>query len=83
MQAPVFENGKTRLHLVPSYRFTGHFDNGTAWETSVVALHPHAIAPPPDFPVTNDLRGTGGGVPAIGKAVPPMPAAEPAKPTSR
>ena len=85
IQVPVFENGKTRLHLVPAYRFTGHFDNGTAWETSVVALHPDAIAPPPDYPVSNDLRGTDG-VPAIGKAVPPTPAdtpTEPAKPTSR
>ena len=57
IQAPVFEDGKVRLQLVPSYRFTGHFDNGTAWETSVIALHPDAIAPPPDYPVTNDLRG--------------------------
>lgn len=79
IQAPVFENGKTRLHLVPAYRFTGHFDNGTAWETSVVALHPDAIAPPPDFPVSNDLRGTNG-VPAIGKAVPPVSADAPAEP---
>jgi len=85
LQAPVWEDGKARLHLVPAYRFTGHFDNGTAWETSVVALHPDAIAPPPDFPVSNDGRGTDG-VPAIGKAVPPIPAdapTEPAKPTSR
>ena len=85
IQAPVFENGRTRLHLVPAYRFTGRFDNGTAWETSVVALHPDAIAPPPDFPGPGDLRGADG-VPAIGRAVPPTPPdarTEPAKPTSR
>jgi hypothetical protein len=68
LQAPVWEDGKSRLHLVPAYRFTGHFQDGTAWETSVVALHRDAIAPPPDLPV-GDLGG-GGDVPAIGKAEP-------------
>lgn len=44
IQTSVFENGQVRLALVPSYRFVGHFDNGTPWETSVIALHPDAIA---------------------------------------
>jgi hypothetical protein len=74
IQAPVFEDGRVRLHLVPSYRFLGHFDNGAPWETSVIALHPDAIAPPPpDFPVADDGRGVGVG-PGVGKAVPPTPA---------
>lgn len=49
IQTSVFEDGRVRLALVPSYRFVGHFDNGSPWETSVLALHPDAIAPPP-FP---------------------------------
>lgn len=47
LQTSVFEDGQVRLALVPAYRFTGHYDNGTRWETSVLALHPDAIAPPP------------------------------------
>ena len=80
LQVPVFEDGRARLHLVPAYRFMGRFDNGSWWETSVIALHPDAIAPPPDFPVVDDVRpGGGGGTTGIGKAVPPMPpGAEPA-----
>jgi hypothetical protein len=73
LQAPVFEDGRARLDLVPAYRFLGHFDNGTPWETSVIALHPDAIAPPPNTPVAADLRGTG--IPTIGPAVPPTPPA--------
>jgi hypothetical protein len=73
IQAPVFEGGHVRLHLVPSYRFLGHFDNGTPWETSVIALHPDAIAPRPNFPIADDLRGTGGGS-GTGKVIPPTPA---------
>ena len=72
MQAPAFEDGHVRLLLVPAYRFLGHFDNGSAWETSVIALHPDAIAPPPDVPIPADGResvGTG----SVGKAVPPAP----------
>src|SRR5204862_7834783 len=74
IQAPVFEDGRARLHLVPAYRFVGHVDNGPPWETTVIALHPDAIAPPPDIPIADDLRGSGGG-PATGKAVPPTPPA--------
>jgi len=79
VQVSVFEDGQVRLALVPSYRFTGHFDNGSPWSTSVIALHPDAIAPPPDFPVSDDVRsGGGGGATGVGKAVPPPPpAAEP------
>ena len=78
IQTSVFEDGKVRLMMVPSYRFTGHFADGTPWETSVVALHPDAIAPPPpDFPVTDDVQ-SGGGTTGVGKAVPPTPAPEPA-----
>ena len=51
VQASVFEDGKVRWALIPAYRFTGHFDNGSPWETSVIALHPDAIAPPPTSPV--------------------------------
>lgn len=74
LQAPVWEGGRARLHLVPAYRFTGHFRDGTAWETSVVALHRDAIAPPPDLPV-HDLGGAGD-VPAIGRPE-PAPAVRP------
>jgi hypothetical protein len=81
VQASVFEDGKVRWALVPAYRFTGHFDNGTPWATSVIALHPDAIAPPPDFPVSDDVRSGGGGGATgtdVGRAVPPSPpAAEP------
>ena len=78
IQTSVFEDGKVRLMLVPSYRFIGHFADGTAWETSVVALHPDAIAPPPpDFPVSDDVQ-SGGGTTGVGKAVPPTPTPEPA-----
>jgi hypothetical protein len=77
IQTSVFENGQVRLALVPSYRFVGHFVDGTPWETSVVALHPDAIAPPPDYPVSADVQ-SGGGTTGVGKAVPPTPAAEPA-----
>ena len=86
-QTSVFEDGQVRLALVPSYRFVGHFDNGMPWETSVIALHPDAIAPPPargpggvprsDYPVDGDVR-SGGGATGVGKAVPPTPPAEPA-----
>ena len=81
MQTSMFEDGQVRLALVPSYRFTGHFDNGSPWETSVIALHPDAIAPPPNFPVGDDVRSGGGGGATgtgVGKAVPPTPPAEPA-----
>ena len=77
IQTSVFEDGQVRMAMVPSYRFTGHFDNGSPWETSVLALHPDAIAPPPDYPVDTDVR-SGGGVTGVGKAVPPTPAPEPA-----
>jgi hypothetical protein len=56
MQTSVFEDGQVRLAMVPSYRFTGHFDNGSPWETSVIALHPDAIAPPPNYPIESDVR---------------------------
>jgi hypothetical protein len=71
IQTSVFEDGQVRLAMVPSYRFVGHFDNGSAWETSVIALHPDTIAPPPDFPVSSGTTG-------VGKAVPPIPVPEPA-----
>lgn len=74
VQAPVWEDGKARLHLVPAYRFTGHFQDGSSWETSVIALHPDAIAPPPDLPV-RDLGGKGD-VPAVGRPE-PAPAVRP------
>ena len=78
IQTSVFEDGQIRLALVPSYRFVGRFDNGSGWETSVIALHPDAIAPPPDVPVADVGSGAGGGVTGVGKAVPPAPAPEPA-----
>ena len=72
LQAPAYEGGKTRMVLVPAYRFLGHFDNGSAWETSVIALHPDAIAPPPDVPIAVNGREVGG-TGTVGKAVPPTP----------
>lgn len=78
IQTSVFEDGQVRMAMVPSYRFVGHFDNGSPWETSVIALHPDAIAPPPAYPVDDDIRRSGGGATGVGQAVPPMPAAEPA-----
>ena len=77
IQTSVFEDGKVRLMMVPSYRFTGQFADGNPWETSVVALHPDAIAPPPDYPVNDDVQ-SGGGTTGVGKAVPPTPTPEPA-----
>ena len=86
LQTSAFEDGQVNLVMVPSYRFVGHFDNGSPWETSVVALHPDAIAPPPAYPV-DDVRTGGGatgvgatgvGVAGVGKAVPPTPADTPA-----
>jgi len=53
VQASVFEDGEVHWTLVPAYRFTGHFDNGSPWSTSVIALHPDAIAPPPNYPVSD------------------------------
>jgi hypothetical protein len=51
MPIPVYEDADhMRLHLVPAYRFTGHFEGGGPWETTVMALHPDAIAPPPVKP---------------------------------
>jgi hypothetical protein len=78
MQAPAFEGGQVRLLLVPAYRFLGHFDNGSAWETTVIALHPDAIAPPPNVPIAVDGRESGG-TGAVGKAVPPIPPDAPAR----
>ena len=76
LQTSVFEDGQVRLVMVPSYRFVGHFDNGSPWETSVIALHPDAIAPPPTHPVDGDVR-SGGGVTGVGRADPPTPAPQP------
>ena len=59
VQAPVWDGGRARMMLVPAYRFRGHFDDGSAWETSVIALHPDAIAPPPDVPAGAGGRKTG------------------------
>jgi hypothetical protein len=78
IQTSVFEDGQVRLAMIPSYRFLGHFDNGSPWETSVFALHADAIAPPPAYPSDADVRRSGGGVTGVGKAVPPAPADEPA-----
>ena len=72
MPAPVWDGGRARSMLVPAYRFLGHFDGGAAWETSVIALHPDAIAPPPDVPVAVDGRESVGPA-TVGKAVPPTP----------
>ena len=75
IQTSLFEDGQVRMAMVPSYRFVGHFDNGSAWETSVIALHPDAIAPPP---ADAGVRRDGGGATGVGKAVPPTPTPEPA-----
>ena len=94
---PVYEkDGRMQMHLVPAYRFTGHFENADSpeaakWETTVIALHPDAIAPPPVSIMTGkggvnvggtdpggtDMGGQGVGSvePAIAPA-PPVPATE-------
>jgi hypothetical protein len=59
---PVY-SGRTapaRMYLVPAYRFTGTFGGGEAWETTVIALHPDAIAPPPtiDAPPVKGTEST-------------------------
>ncbi|HEY3240237.1 MAG TPA: hypothetical protein VGL92_11770 [Acidimicrobiia bacterium] len=57
---PVY-SGRTapaRMYLVPAYRFTGTFQGGEAWETSVIALHPDAIAPPPPVDGEFPVKGT-------------------------
>lgn len=66
---PVHADGTHRLYLVPAYRFTGTYESGEAWETTVVALHPDAIAQPPpvdDVPVVDGLRTDSG--PAVDDA---------------
>ena len=74
LQAAAWEDGKSVMVLVPAYRFAGQFDNGSPWETAVIALHPDAIAPPPDMPVAVDGRETGGtGTATVGTAVLPTP----------
>jgi hypothetical protein len=57
---PVY-SGRTapaRMYLVPAYRFTGTFQGGEAWETTVIALHPDAIAPPPMEDGPPPVKGT-------------------------
>jgi hypothetical protein len=47
----VWTDGTVQTHLVPAYRFTGKWSSpemGDRWETTVIALHPDAIAPPPE-----------------------------------
>jgi hypothetical protein len=46
----VWTDGTIQTHLVPAYRFTGKWSTaemGDRWETTVIALHADAIAPPP------------------------------------
>lgn len=50
LPAPGWDGQRSRLYLVPAYRFLGHFEDGSRYETPVVALAPDAIAPPPAFP---------------------------------
>lgn len=73
----VYSGSVTRLHLVPAYRFTGSFEGGEPFETSVVALHPDAIAPtePGREPLV-DPGGSGAGVSgggSPGMSTPPAP----------
>jgi hypothetical protein len=75
-----------KMFLVPAYRFTGTFKDGSAWETTVVALHPDAIAPPPAVTgVVEDVAPAKGTV-ATSAPMPPVdmaPTTAPAKPPVR
>jgi hypothetical protein len=58
LPAPGWDGQRTRLYLVPAYRFTGHFEDGSRYEAPVMALAPDAIAPPPpqaDEPMTKPM----------------------------
>ncbi|MGH8993490.1 MAG: hypothetical protein ACRDYV_02620 [Acidimicrobiia bacterium] len=86
---PVYSGrtGAYRMYLVPGYRFRGTFQGGEMWETTVIALHPDAIAPPPAVETT-PVKGEGvttlpmpadmgsGQAPAVGPA--PTPERAPA-----
>jgi hypothetical protein len=50
LPAPGWDGQRSRLYLVPAYRFLGHLEDGSRYEAPVVALAPDAIAPPPAFP---------------------------------
>jgi hypothetical protein len=50
LPAPGWDGQRSRLYLVPAYRFLGHFEDGSRYEAPIVALAPDAIAPPPAFP---------------------------------
>jgi hypothetical protein len=83
---PVY-SGRTapaRMYLVPAYRFTGTFQGGEVWETSVIALHPDAIAPPPgmDVPPVKGSESTTLPMPAPDPSATVMTGAPP-KPPAR
>lgn len=75
LPAPVYEDGREHLHLVPAYRFTGTFEGGDPFETSVIALHPDAIAPPP-------AQKDGGREPSPLPVEPAPPSLDPGRPSS-
>lgn len=81
---PVYEkDGRMQMHLVPAYRFTGRFENAETpemakWETTMIALHPDAIAPPPVSILYGrdggaGSKGGGDGVSGIESAIEPAP----------
>jgi hypothetical protein len=44
----LWTDGTYRMHMVPGYRFTGHFaDGNTPYESSVLAIDPALTLPPP------------------------------------
>jgi hypothetical protein len=58
LPAPGWDGRRSRLYLVPAYRFIGHFEDGSRYEAPVIALAPDAIAPPPprpDEPMTKPM----------------------------
>lgn len=78
---PVWTDGEhTQLYLVPAYRFTGHLPGGDPWETTVIALHPDAIAPPPVSIMDGGREGGTADEPVVRPAVEPDVAPRPVAP---
>jgi hypothetical protein len=68
----------TKSYVVPSYRFTGTYESGEAWETEVLALSPDYVTEP-STTVPTEPGGAEPGEPGVPE---PMPLPEPAPRTA-
>jgi hypothetical protein len=46
MLVPSYDGGVTGAFVVPSYRFTGTYDDGSEWTAELLALDPAYVSPP-------------------------------------